>query len=465
MIRLSWLKSEAARYAIYGAAFGLLFPILATYIDIERLRLDLSWKSVVFVQKQHPIHFIIDTAPFFLSIFAMFGGLNLDRLRDKNEQILATSKLKQDFLANMSHEIRTPMVGIIGMIDLLSKNTRLDKLQEEYVKTIHQSSFNLLDIVNQILDLSKMEEGKLDLSSGHINFKNLMNQNLHLFLPTATEKNIDLTLNYCKQLPENILADSNRLSQILSNLISNAIKFTENGNIHMNATRLSQEDKKVVIKVEIIDSGIGISKKDQEALFNRYTQFNTNSINYSVGSGLGLSICKKLVNLMQGEIGVKSAPNSGSTFWFTFVAHCTDSSLVEKTKINSEKPNYNLHILLVEDSEINIVVSQQILKYLGCTTDVARDGIEAIQMFEENKYDLILMDINLPKLDGIETCNVIRKRYTNIPPIIAITSNALAGDSERYIAKGLDDCITKPFTTETLNTKLQNWFGNHLKHH
>ncbi len=467
MSRIPWFKSETAKYTFYGIIFGFLFPIIATCIDIYRLNLEFSWSTAVSIQRKYPIHYIIDTAPLFLGLFAMFGGRNLDKLKEKNQHLLKASKFKHDFLANMSHEIRTPMVGVIGMIDLLFKNTKLDTLQKEYVNIIHRSSLNLLDILNQILDLSKMEAGKFKLSSVDINFKGLINQNIDLFLATAKAKEINITSEYSKELPENIIADNNRLTQIISNLIGNAIKFTNQGEIKIMTSLVSQKKEELTIKVEIIDSGIGISKKDQEELFNRFSQFHEASILAGEGSGLGLTICKKLVHLMHGKLGVKSELGKGSNFWFTFKSKVSNTITTKEDKNLAavQAPNYNLHVLLVEDSNTNILVSKQILKYLGCTMDVARDGRQAIKMFKEDTYNLILMDINLPGLDGVETCQIIRKNYTKVPPVIALSSNALPGDAERFIAKGLDDYITKPYTTEILNIKLKNWFGDHFDYH
>ena len=466
-MQISWLKTETTKYTLYGIFFGCLFPVLATCLDIAKLGLEFSWESAVFVQKNYPIHYIIDTAPFFLGLFAMFGGRNLDRLKEKNNQILKASKFKQDFLANMSHEIRTPMVGVVGMIDLLFKNTQLDNLQKEYVNTIHQSSLNLLEILNQILDLSKIEEGKLKLLPKDIDLQQLIQQNSDLFLATSKAKGIQIVQNYSEKLPQHIIADGNRLTQIISNLIGNAIKFTDEGTIQIVSSLHVKKGKEIHVKIEVIDSGIGISKKDQEALFNRFSQFHDEAILAGEGSGLGLTISKKLVSLMDGKLGVKSELGKGSNFWFTFKTKISDvdPEKLNKTSIDNEDQKYDLHVLLVEDSETSILVSNQILKYLGCTADVAKSGKKAVEMFEEDKYDLILMDINLPDLDGVQTCEQLRKNYKKVPPIIALTSNALPGDAERFIAKGLDDYITKPFTTEILNIKLKNWFGNHHNIH
>ena len=463
----SWQKSEAFKYTVYGVLFGALFPILATIIDIYRFELPLSLNSIKYVQKINPLHYIVDTAPLFLGFVAWIAGKNLDKLKEKNGQIIQASKSRQDFLANMSHEIRTPMVGVVGMIDLLSKNTKLDELQKEYISTVHQSSITLLNILNQILDISKIESGKFTLAPTVFNLKELIHQNIDLFLATSKAKDLDLNMIYEPNVPEVIVADDNRLSQVLSNLIGNAIKFTYEGSVTIKTSLKTKKNNSVTILIEIMDTGIGISKANQKNLFNRYTQFHEKSIMSGTGSGLGLSISKKLISLMKGDLGVTSDEGKGSNFWFTFNAEIADVP-AEKEKIKNiefNKEPLNLHVLLVEDSETNIIVSKQILKYLGCTTEVAKNGRQALEIFEEDKFNVILMDINLPELNGVETSKIIRKNYKKVPPIIALTSNALPGDAERFIAQGLDDYITKPFTTEILNIKLKNWFGDHLGYH
>lgn len=463
----SWQNSEALKYTLYGALFGILFPIIATFVDIYRLELPQSLNSIWYVQKINPIHYIVDTAPLFLGFFAWLAGKNLDQLKEKNKLIHQASKSRQDFLANMSHEIRTPMVGVIGMIDLLAKTTKLDELQKEYISTVHQSSLTLLNILNQILDISKIESGKFTLASTVFNLKQLIHQNIDLFLATSKAKGIDFNMTYDLNVPEVIVADDNRLSQILSNLIGNAIKFTHEGIITIKTSLKSKKNDTIIILIEIIDTGIGISKANQKNLFNRFTQFHEKSIMSGTGSGLGLSISKKLTSLMKGDLGVISEEGNGSTFWFTFTAEIAELP-AEKLKTESfqlDNDPLNLHVLLVEDSETNILVSKQILKYLGCTTEVAKNGRQALDLFEEDKFNVILMDINLPELNGVETSKIIRKKYKKVPPIIALTSNALPGDAERFIAQGLDDYITKPFTTEILNIKLKNWFGDHLGYH
>lgn len=464
----SQVRSETFKYALYGIFFGFLFPIVATVFDIYRYDLNPSWKAAFFIQKTYPIHFIIDTAPVFLGLFAGFGGFLMGRLKDNNQQILKTSKFRQDFLANMSHEIRTPMVGVIGMIDLLSKNTKLDTVQKEYVQTIHQSSQNLLNIINQILDLSKIESGKLTFIEKPTDFKRLVNQNIDLFTANCETKGISLISEFDENIPLIIEIDQNRFTQILSNLITNAIKFTKKGSITVRSSLLPNSDKKVaILKIEVIDTGIGISEKDQKKLFDRFNQIQNTNLVTEKGSGLGLAISRKLVDHMHGEMGVTSKLNEGSNFWFTFNARIPSAVKIhpEITFDYNKDKQYNLHVLLVEDSETNILVSQQILGFLGCSSVVARTGKEAIEIFKEQVYDLILMDINLPELDGVQTTRLLRERFDKVPPVIAITSNALPGDAEHFIAQGLDDYITKPFTTETVHIKLKNWFGDHNGYH
>ncbi|MFL1896556.1 response regulator [Aquimarina sp. 2-A2] len=465
MKQLFSFRNEMTKYTLYGILFGLCFPTIATCFDISRQALPLNWNSVIMVQQNNPIHFMVNTAPIFLGLFSMFIGINLDKLKAKNEQVIAASKIRQDFLANMSHEIRTPMVGVIGMIDLLFKNTELNPLQKEYVTIIHQSSLNLLDILNQILDLSKIEAGKFTLSPKPVHFKTLISQNINLFLATSKSKDLYLKTEVSSEIPETLLIDANRFTQIMSNLIGNAIKFTKKGGITIKAFLVNTKKGSLTIRVEVIDSGIGISQKDQKELFQQFSQFHNEAILAGEGSGLGLTICKKLVDLMHGTLGVQSTPSIGSNFWFTFKTKVVDA-LPEKSL---DKPlpvtSFNIHVLLVEDSETSIIVSKQILKYLGCTVDIAKNGHQALEMFEENKYQLILMDINLPEINGIQTCQLIKEKSKQTPPIIALTSNALPGDSDRFIAQGLDDYITKPFTTEIMNIKLQNWFGDHNGYH
>lgn len=468
MQKRSWVTSEAFKYTLYGVLFGFLFPILAIKIDLAKTGLEFNWKNILSVQKSYPIHYIIDTAPFFLGLFALLAGINLDKIKEKNQKLIKASKFKHDFLANMSHEIRTPMVGVVGMIDLLLKNTELDQLQKEYVSTIHQSSINLLEILNQILDLSKIEAGKFALSPIVTNPKEVIHQNLDLFSATAKSKGLEFRTDHSKKIPDYVFVDPNRLTQILSNLIGNAIKFSNQGTITIKTSLLSEKEDLLTIKVEVMDQGIGISKEDQKGLFQQFNQIHSEAFIEGQGSGLGLTICKKLVELMKGKLEVESAVGKGSNFWFTFESLRADAPIESKQNSTSDTGNqkYDLHVLLVEDSETNILVSKQILKYLGCTIDVAKNGQEALNIFEVNKYGLILMDINMPEMGGLEACRVIKDKYNNVvPPIFALTSNALPGDANKFIAKGMDDYISKPFTTETINIKLKNWFGDHHEYH
>ena len=232
----TWYKTEAAKYALYGAIFGLVFPIIAITIDLLRMNLSFSTESIAFVHKNFPIHFIIDTAPFFLGLFAFLGGLAMDKVKEQNELIVRNSKFKDDFLANMSHEIRTPMAGVIGIIDLLSKSNNINKTEKNYINIIQKSSNDLMKILNEILDLSKLEAGKLDINPAEVNFRELINHVHGLFLAVSKSKNLKLVMETAPDIPEYVIMDGHRINQILSNLIGNAVKFSDQGAITIKST-------------------------------------------------------------------------------------------------------------------------------------------------------------------------------------------------------------------------------------
>ncbi|NAS29628.1 response regulator [Flavobacteriaceae bacterium R38] len=458
-----WFKTEAAKYALYGIIFGFLFPIIAITIDLLRMDLSFSVNNIIYVHKNFPIHFIIDTAPFFLGLFAFLGGLAMDKVKEQNKLILLNAKFKDTFLANMSHEIRTPMAGVIGVIDLLSKSNNLNETERNHIEIIHQSSNDLLKIINEILDLSKLEAGKLDIHTTTINFRALINHVYGLFLATSKSKKINLITDISEEIPEYIKIDGNRINQILSNLVGNAIKFSDKGTIKIKSTLVEEQEDTIKVKIEVIDQGIGISQQEQECLFSEFKQANCNKS--KPGTGLGLHISKKLVHLMDGDIGVISEIDKGSTFWFTF--NTVKSTINTHKGVNNKKAvlsstNENLkiglHVLLAEDNKMICEVIKHMLLRLGCSIEIANNGKIAIEKFKQQKFDLVLMDIQMPEMDGIETTTYIKNNFSDRPPIIGLSANALKGDAEKYISMGLDDYLTKPLTSITLKNKLQEWF-------
>lgn len=403
-----------------------------------------------------------------------------ERINTENELLLAKKvtedahKAKETFLANMSHEIRTPMTGILGIANLLSK-TGLDDQQRKFTKLISESANNLLTIVNDVLDIEKIAAGKLDLEYIPFRIEDKVFTTLQSFQFKAEDKNINLLLN--STLPDDlvVVGDPYRLSQILNNLLSNALKFTTDGEISINMDVIKEEGKAITIEIQVQDTGIGIKQSKLNEIFNPFVQASTDTTRKFGGTGLGLTICKNLAQMQGGNISVDSKVNEGTTFTFFIPYEKGDTSLLPKDE--KDDLNYkdleSIRILVAEDVELNQFLVKHILDSWGCEVTIVGNGKEAVEKVRRKHFDLILMDIQMPEMDGLTATKHIREldiadksvvdksnltkkiRTINAKdrssiPIIALTANALKGDGQRYIDMGMNGYITKPYTEEKL---------------
>ncbi|MDO8998854.1 MAG: response regulator, partial [Bacteroidota bacterium] len=365
-----------------------------------------------------------------------------------------TTVLKQQFLANMSHEIRTPMTAIIGFSKVVLKTDLTDK-QKEYINAIKTSSDALLILVNDILDLAKVDAGKMTFEENEFEMEVDIRAMLHLFDLKFQEKNLKLVIDYDTKIPKVLIGDSVRLNQIILNLISNAIKFTSTGKITVGIRLTDSSEEKVTIEFVVSDTGIGFDENMIPTLFESFQQANSSTARQYGGTGLGLAIVKQLVEGQSGTISVKSKINEGSTFCFALSFKKTNSKIESESPI----PEINVEvekikILAVEDTPLNQLLLRIILDEFGFEYDFAENGKVAIEKLQTSSYDIILMDIQMPVMSGIEATEYIRNKMKSTIPIIALTADVTMADLEKCKAVGMNGHISKPIDEKQLHKKI-----------
>jgi signal transduction histidine kinase len=448
------------------------FPVIfvsAIYNDERYVIKGIETGAVDFISKPIIPKVLKGKVKVFLDLYEqkqLLQSSNAELLKSKD---LAEKNnfLKSLFLATMSHEIRTPMNGILGVTELL-KQTPLNQDQMDLINIMSISGENLLAIINDILDISKIESGMISLENVQFDLNKLISDSITILTMKAREQNNDLQFSIADNVPQFLYGDPLRLKQIVINLINNAIKFTKNGSVSLEIKVDTKNKDEVKLYFEVTDTGIGITKDGLTKLFKSFSQVSQSTQREYGGTGLGLAIAKNLTELMNGEIGVRSKPGVGSTFWFTAFFNVRENALTSAELSNEKQPDTvlpvkikagKLKILLVEDNIINQKVAKGILNNLGFQVTIANNGALGFESYKNEKADIILMDIQMPVMDGFTATGEIRKyeeqNRLSKCYIVALTANALKEDREKCFAVGMNDFITKPFKADDINRVLE----------
>ncbi|CAN5800545.1 hypothetical protein BH11PSE13_BH11PSE13_15370 [soil metagenome] len=386
----------------------------------------------------------------------------VDKARAEAEE---SSRAKGEFLANMSHEVRTPLNAILGLTRLLHQS-RLDAEQRRYLQLVDSSATALLGLLNDVLDLSKIDAGKLVFEQIRFDVERWLNDVVALHVPAAEKKGVRVVIGIAPDVPPVIVGDPGRLRQVMSNLMSNAIKFTESGSIEVTlAVDAEQGDlppRRQRLLFSVRDTGIGVSEEKQQQIFEAFTQADASTTRRHGGTGLGLAICARLVSMMEGAIHVESEPQKGSTFSFTavFDEANDDFSVLSEPAPLDMLTVHGLNVLLAEDHAVNELLMRKLLGGMGCSFTVVHNGEEAVSAWQKQRFDMVLRDVQMPVMSGFDATAQIRAREAAMPgrlrtPIIALTAHAIAGDRERCLAAGMDDYVSKPVSPARLAEAMQ----------